>query len=48
MFFALHKKVIRLIAGEGYLAHTNPLFYSLKILKLNYIHVYVLISYLLI
>ena len=40
--FALQKKIIRLVAGSGYLDHTSPLFYRLRILKLYDIHVYLL------
>ena len=36
---------MRLIAGEGYLSHTNPLFYHLKIPKLNDIRLYLLAIY---
>ena len=40
--FVVLEKIIRLMAGESYHAHTDPLFYRLKILKLNDIHVYFL------
>ena len=38
--FMLQIKLSRLIASEGYLAHSNPLFNHLKILKFIDIHVY--------
>ena len=34
------KKCIRAVAGASYLAHTNPLFFSLKILKFNDLYKY--------
>ena len=40
--YLLQKKVVRLICGEHYLAHTNALFYRAKILKLRDIHFYFL------
>ena len=33
--FILQKRLIRIVAGASYLAHTNPLFISLNILKLQ-------------
>ena len=40
--FVLQKKIIRLVAGRGFLDHTGPFFYRLKILTLYDIHVYIL------
>jgi hypothetical protein len=38
----LQKKIVRIITGEGYLAHTDPLFFRTGILKLADIHTYIL------
>ena len=38
----LQKKLIRIITGSGFLAHTDPLFWQTKILKLNDLHKYLL------
>ena len=38
----IQKKVIRLITVESYLAHTNPLFKKISILKLSDLNVYFL------
>jgi hypothetical protein len=38
----LQKKVIRIITGENYLAHTDPLFVQTGILKLSDLHTYLL------
>ena len=37
--FLLQKKALRICTGSQYLAHTNPLFYELKTLKIFDIHV---------
>ena len=34
----LEKKVVRIITGSAYLAHTSPLFFKTKILKINDVH----------
>ena len=36
----LQKKIVRIIAGEEYLSHTNPIFFRTGILKLADIHTY--------
>ena len=36
----LQKKIVRLITGQDFLAHTTPLFYRTKILKVCDIHTY--------
>ena len=41
----LQKRIIRLIAGQHYLAHTDPLFAPLKILKINDINKFVIAQY---
>ena len=41
----LQKKVIRIITGSEYLAHTNDLFLKAKILKLSDLHEYLLLLY---
>ena len=41
----LQKKVIRIITGSEYLAHTNDLFLKAKILKLFDLHEYLLLLY---
>ena len=41
----LPKKIVRLIAGQHFLAHTNPLFIRLKILKVDDLHKYKLALY---
>ena len=38
----LQKKLIGIITGDNYLGHTSPLFYRLKILKINDIYNYFL------
>ena len=38
----LQKKVLRLICGQSYLAHTNNLFFETKILKFHDIHQFIL------
>lgn len=38
--FRIQKRIVRIIAGSDYLAHTSPLFYRLGILKLNDIYIY--------
>ena len=43
--FLLQKRAVRLICGEGYLAHTNPLFFRTKILKFSDIHTFLLCLY---
>ena len=41
----LQKKVVRIICNSDYLAHTDPLFFSLNILKISDIHTYLLAIY---
>ena len=41
----LQKKVIRILTGIEYLAHTNILFYRTKILKLKDLHEFLLLLY---
>ena len=41
----LQKKIIRVICGQSYLAHTNNLFLRTKILKLNYLRKFLLCLY---
>ena len=41
----LQKNTIRIISNEGYLAHTDPLFYRARIMKLQDIHKYLLGQY---
>ena len=31
----IHKKIVRIITGSSYLAHTNELFYKTQILKIQ-------------
>ena len=38
----LQKKIIRVITGQNYLAHTDPLFHETAVLKLSDIHTYLL------
>ena len=38
----IQKKIVRLITNQHYLAHTNPLFYRTRILKVSDIHLYLL------
>ena len=40
--FVLQEKIIRLVAGRGFLDHAGPLFYRIKILKLYDIHMHLL------
>ena len=41
----LQKKLIRIITGSEYLAHTNPLFASTKILKITDIHKFIILQH---
>ena len=41
----LQKRIIRLIAGQHYLANTDPLFAGLKILKINDIYKFAIAQY---
>jgi exonuclease III len=43
--FLLQKKIIRIITGEGYLSHTDPLFRRTNILKLDDLHTFQLAVY---
>ena len=38
----LQKKIVRIITGESYLAHTTPLFRRTGILKVKDLHIYLL------
>ena len=42
----LQKRAVRIITGSTYLAHTEPLFHSTAILKLDDLHEYLLLLYL--
>lgn len=42
----LQKRAVRIITGSEYLAHTDPLFYSTGILKIDDLHEYLLLLYL--
>ena len=39
------KKIIRIVAGEHYLAHTDPLFCQLEILKVEDIYKFFILQY---
>ena len=41
----LHKKIISIVAGEHYLAHTDPLFSQLEILKVEDIYKFFILQY---
>ena len=41
----VQKRIIRVINNESYYAHTNPLFYKSKILKVRDVHVFLLAQY---
>ena len=41
----IQKKILRIITGSEYLAHTNPLFYQTNILKVSDLHKYLLAQY---
>jgi hypothetical protein len=43
--FLIQKKIIRIITDSEYQAHTNPLFYQTKILKVEDIHTFLLAQY---